>query len=300
MTTLTKTLAVTSLSLAAGAAFQLHLLYRQHAQSHELIQKTAALDVLIRQVRDQRDRTLATLSSLHGVMESTPSQSGKPANENSALAAWLGRVGHLEQSLKEAPGRRIPEMMYLNSNDWLSVTMDNPLDTDAKIRDALSKLRALAKAKPQVAANLSNALLAFRKSNDGLLPSDPAQLQPYLNPRLPDELLRRYEPAPEIAGENDANGLVRDGMRFLGSGRVVLQEKAPVDEDYDTWFGFLENGGRAMLGVSRLGKAVDQARKNFAIANNGQNAATSEQLLPYLSIPIEPAKLKEYWEVNRR
>jgi hypothetical protein len=300
MTALTKTLVVTSLLLAAGAAFQVHLLYRQRVQSHELLQKTAALDSRIRQIRDQRDRTLATLSSAQKAMEPTPLQSGKPATENSALGAWLGRVSHLEQSLKEAPGRGIPEMKYLNSNDWLSVTMDNPLDTDAKIRDALSKLRALAKAKPEVATNLSNALLAYRKSNDGLLPSDPAQLQPYLKPRLPDELLRRYEPAPEVAGENDANGLIRDGMRFLGSGRVVLQEKAPVDEDYDTWFGFMENGGRATLGVSRLGKAVDQAMKSFTLANNGQNAATPEQLLPYLSIPIEPAKLKEYWEVSRR
>jgi hypothetical protein len=143
-------------------------------------------------------------------------------------------------------------------------------------------------------------LLAYRKANNGLLPIDPAQLQPYLNPRLPDELLRRYEPAPEILGENDANGLIRDGMRFLGSGRVVLQEKAPVDEDYDTWFGFLENGGWATLGVSRLGKAVNQAMQRFALANNGQKASTPEQLLPYMPIPIEPMRLKEYWESSRR
>ena len=189
-------------------------------------------------------------------------------------------------------------MKYLNSNDWLSVTMDNPLDTDAKIRAALSKLRALAKAKPQVATNLSNAMLAYRKANGGFPPSDPAQLQPYLNPQLSDAILRRYEPAPEVAGENDAHGLIRDGMRFLGSGRVVLQESTPVDEDYDTWFGFMENGGWATLGVSRIGKVVDQAMKNFTLANNGQDASTPEQLLPYLPIPIEPTKLKEYWEIR--
>ena len=299
MTVLTKTLVVTCLLLAVGAAFQLHLLYRLRTQSHALTQKTAALEIQITQTRDQRDRTLATLSSLQSVVKPTPPQSGKPVTENSALAAWLDRVSRLEQSLKQAPSRGIPEMKFLNSNDWLSVTMDNSLDTDAKIRDALSKLRALAKAKPQVATNLSNAVLAYIKSNDGLLPSHPDQLKLYLNPPLSDELLQRYEPALEIAGENDANGLIRDGMRFLGSGRVVLQERAPVDEDYDTWFGIMEKGGWATLGVSRLGKAVDKAMNTFTQANNGQNASTPEQLLPYLPIPIEPTKLKEYWDVRR-
>ena len=300
MTALTKTLVVTCLLLAVGAAFQLHLLYRQRAPSRELRQNTAALDIKIGQMRDQRDRTLALLSSTQKMMEPAQHQSGKPTTANSELGKWLGRVSHLEQALKQAPGRGIPEMKYLNSNDWLSVTMDNSLDTDAKIRTALSKLRALAKAKPEVATNLSNAVLAYIKSNDGLLPSNPDQLKPYLNPPLSDELLHRYEPAPEIAGENDAHGLIRDGMRFLGSGRVVLQERAPVDEDYDTWFGIMEKGGWSTLGVSRLGKAVNQAEKNFTLANNGQNASTPEQLLPYLPISVESTKLKEYWEANRR
>lgn len=299
MTAFTKTLVVTCLLLAVGAAFQFHLLYRQRALSHELIQKAAALDIEIGQHRDQRDRALTILSSAQKMLEPAQLQSDKPTTDNSELGKWLGRVNHLEQVLKQSPRRGIPEMKYLNSNDWLSVTMDNPLGTDAEIRIALSKLRALAKAKPQVATNLSNAVLAYIKSNDGLLPTNPAQLQPYLNPQLSDEILRRYGPAPEVAGENDAKGLIRDGMQFLGSGRVVLQETTPVDEDYDTWFGFVQNGGWATLQVSRLGKAVNQARRDFTLANNGQNASTPEQLLPYLPLPMDPTKLKEYWEVSR-
>ncbi len=300
MTALTKTLGVTALLLAVGAAFQLHLLHRQRAESRELTQKTAALDVRIGQTRDQRDQALADLSSMQKMVAPAQTESGKPVAGNSELGRWLERVNHLEQALKQTPDREIPEMKYLSSNDWLSVTMGNSLETDAKIRGALSKLRALAKAKPQVAANLSKAVAAYIKSNDGRLPADAGQLKPYLNPSLPDELLRRYEAAPEIAGENDAKGLVRDGMQFLGSGRVVLQEKAPVDEDYDTWIGILEKGGWATLGVSRLGKAVTQAEKSFALANHGQDASTPEQLIPYLTLQIDSAKLNEYWEVHRR
>lgn len=299
MTALTKTLAATSLLLTVGAISQLHLLHRQRAETLDLIQRSTVLDSRITQLRDQRDRTLATFSSAQILMEPAQPRSGKRPNENSELGAWLGRVSRLEQALKQNPARRIPEMKFLNSNDWLSVTMDNPLDTDAKIRGALSKLREMAKMKPQVATNLSNALQAYRRANDGRLPSDSTQLQQFLNPPLPDELLRRYEPAPEIAGENDANGLNRDGMRVTGSGRVVLQEKTPVDEDYDTWFGFTEKGGWCRLGVSRLGKTVSQAMGNYTRANNGQIASTPEELIPYLPIPTEPVKLKEYWDVGR-
>ena len=298
MTTLTKTLIATSLLLAAGVAYQINLFSRQRSQSNALAQKAAALDIQIGRIGEQRDRMLADLSAAQKMMESMAFHPN-PTNGDSALSAWLGRVSQLEQYLKRVPGRGIPEMKYLNSNDWLSVTMNNPLDTDARNREALNRLRSLAKSKPQVATNLSNALQAYRKSNNGLLPTDPTQLRPYLNPQLPDELLRRYEPAPEVAGENDANGLIRDGMQFLGSGRVVLQEKAPVDDDYDTWFGFQEKGGWATLRVSQIARTVDQAMKAFRQANEGQTAATVEQLLPYLATPVEPARLKEYWEVSR-
>ena len=299
MIALTRTLFATSCLLAAGVAYQIHLLSRQRSQAHALGQKTETLDAQIGRIREQRDKALAALATAQKMTESANLPS-HPTNEGSLLDAWLGRVNQLEQYLRQVPERGIPEMKYLNSNDWLSVTMDNPLDTDAQKREALNKLRTLAKAKPEVATNLSNALQAYRKSNNGLLPSDLAQLRSYLNPQLSDELLRRYEPAPEVAGENDANGLRRDGMQFLGSGRVVFQERAPVDEDYDTWFGFMEKGGWATLKVSQLGKTVNQAMKDFTQANSGETAATSEQLLPYFVKPIDPKKLKEYWDSRFR
>jgi hypothetical protein len=298
MTTITKALAATSFLLAVGVAYQLHLLYGQRAQSQALIRKIAALNLKIEQSRGQRDRTLAGLSAAHSLMESAQLPPDRP-NRDSGLDAWLGRVRQLEQCLRQTPERKIPEMQYLNSNDWLSVTLDNQLDTDAKIRVALCKLRALAKAKPEVATNLSSALQAYRKANDGLLPSDPSQLRPYLNPSLSDDVLRRYGPAAEVAGENDANGAIRDGIMFLGSGKVVLQEKSPVDEDYDTWIGFMEKGGWATGRISQLGKTMDRAMQDFTQINNGQVATTSEQLLPYLPVSVDPGKLKEYWEVGR-
>jgi len=189
-------------------------------------------------------------------------------------------------------------MRFLTSNDWLSVTLDSPLKNDAEIRDALSKLRQIAKMKPQMVTNLASALKAYAKANNGEYPSNPLQLRSYLNPALANDILQRYEPAPEVAGKNDSNGIVLDGLHLTGSGRVILQERAPVDEDYDTWIGFTEKGGWATTGISQIAKTVNQAARAFIKANNGQDASTPEQLLPYFSTPVDPVRLKEYWDVS--
>lgn len=295
-----KTLIVFLAALAVMTIYQEHLFSQRREELRALTQKTGAEELHIQQIRGQRDRILSALSATQAAIESTQYQN-KYAAGNTELAGWLNRVNQLKQWLRGAPEKRIPELQYLNSNDWLSVTLDNTLNTEAKIRDALSKLRAIAKLKPQVVTNLNNALQSYGKANNGVPLSDPVQLRPFSNPQLPEDILRRYELVPEIAGKNDANGgATRDGLRMLGSGRIILQEKAPVDEDYDTWLIFTEKGGWATGGTSRLGTMVDQAMGAYAKANKDQPASAPEQLLPYFPAPVDQTKLKEYWEVSRR
>ncbi len=299
MTPATKKLTGLLLTLVVAAGIGFRLLSHQHEKMRTLKKQTEALENRDRQIEWERDRMLAEISAAESAITAVQRQS-KYATTDSELGAWLSRVDRLKQRLRTAPEKKIPEMQFLSSNDWLSVTLDNPLNTDAKIRYALSQLRLMAKMKPQVAGNLAAALQAYGKSNNGLSPSDPRQLQPYLNPPLPDELLQRYEPAPEVPGQNDARDVIRPGLHLRGSGPIVLQEKAPVDDDYDTWIGFTKNKNWAVTEISQLATTVNQAMKSFAQANNGTNATTPEQLLPYLPTSIEPTRLKEYWEVSRR
>ena len=185
-------------------------------------------------------------------------------------------------------------MDFLTSNDWLSVTLNNRLDTNARIREAMSELRAIAKRKPQIVDNIETALRNYSQTNDQP-PSTHTLLRPYLKPQLSDEILQRYEAVPKVPGSNDDNVAIVEGMRMLGSGRIVLREKALVDEDYDTWIVYTEKGGMATGTISEIGKTVAQAARAFNKANNGQEASTPEQLLPFISTPVDPIRLKEYW-----
>jgi hypothetical protein len=297
MNSLTKMLIAAFLVLATSTLFQIQRIHDQREQLHKLARKSGEYEVDNRRLREERDRSFAAITTAQNAIDAMQ-QVGEYAITNSELGAWLGRVNRLKQWLQAAPEKGIPEMQFLSSNDWLSVTLDNPLDSDAKIRDALSKLRYIAKTKPQVGPNLMQALRAYSKTHVQP-PSDPTELRPYLNPPLSDEILQRYQPVPEIAGENDANGAIRDGVRIMVSGRIALQEKAPVDEDYDTWIVYTEKGGSTMGGVSQLGKMVNQAMRALNKANNGQDASTPELLLPYLPASVEQTRLKEYWDTSK-
>ena len=297
MTTLTKTLIAASFVLAVGTLFQALRINNQRGPLHALAREIEYNEIKNRRLREERERSLTAITTSQNAINAVQ-HLDKSTITNTELGAWLGRVDRLKQWVKAAPEKGIPEMQFLTSNDWFSVTLDNPLDTDAKIRDALSKLRLIAKTKPQVAPNLMQALKAYSQSHNQPL-SDPVELRPYLNLPLPDEILQRYKAVPEVAGTNDANVAIYNGMRMLGSGRFVLQEKAPVDEDYDTWIVFTAKGGSIESGMSQLGKMVDQAMQAFNKANKGQEASTPEQLLPYFPTPVEPNRLKEYWEVSK-
>ncbi len=296
MTILNKTLIASAAVLAIGMGVQCHRLLDQQAQSDFLASQSAALKIQIEQSRQQRDQTLATLAGIQADLESVRHQT-HPATGNTELDLWVARVDRLKQWLRAAPEKRIPEMQYLTTNDWFSVTVDNPLDTDARIRTALSKLRAMAKAK--ISQNIINGLKNYAKANPGDIPTDPLQLQPYVNPPLSDDILQRYEIAPEVPGKNDANGAFRDRFRTENNARIVLQEKFPVDADYDTWSAFTEKGVWMVIPISgELDTMVSTAMEAYSKANPGHKVTSPEQLLPYLPTSVDQTKLKEYWDVR--
>ncbi len=297
MTTLTKTLIATSFALTVGAFFQIQRIHNNEKQLHDLRRKAEENETNNRRLRTEKTPILSTLATTQKAIEAAQQLGKYTTGNESELSEWLGRVEKLKQTLHTAPEKRIPEMEFLTSNDWLFVALNNNLDTNAKIRDALSELRAIAKRKPQIATNISTALQNYSKANHRP-PSDPTLLRPYLNPPLSDEILQRYETIPEVPGKTDGDVATVDGMRVVGSGGSVLKEKAPVDEDYDTWIVYLEKGGSVTGWVSQIGKIVSQAVRSFSKANNGQAASTPEQLLPYLSTPVDPVRLKEYWGVS--
>lgn len=291
---LTKTLAVTSALSVLGLLLLIQQGQTQRENLAKLSEEFAAGEREIRQTQAERGRITTEISAAQASIESIAFETKHPGDDT-ALSQWLARVERLKQWLKANPEKRIPEMMFLTSNDWLSATLDITLDTDAKIRNALSKLRATAKQKPAVSRNLMAALPKYYKVTGQPL-SDPDQLSSYLNPALPKEILQRYEVVSEIPRVNDHTTVTTpEGMRMVGSGRIVLKEKAPVDEDYDTWIVYTEKGSASTGTVSAIGKMVTQAERAFNKANHEQVVTAAEQLLPYFQQPVDQTRLKEYW-----
>ena len=289
----------TVLALLGGVLFQGWLLAGQYRSRQAAADQVATAQKQLHDLRQEKIRADAQRIALEkeiAAMIDEVATTGPAANDT-GLLAWLRRVDRLQEWLQKNPGKQIPEMQFLNSNDWLSATFDNRMETEAQIRLALKKLRTLAKAKAEISQNLSQAIGAYARDHGGTPISDVAQLKAYLQPPLGDNILTRYEIVPEIPGENDRNGVNRDGTKIRGAGRIVLQESVPADPDYDTRLIFMEQGASTTI-VGRLGKAVSEATTAFIKANPGQRLSQPGQLLPYLTPPVDEQALREYWEVK--
>jgi hypothetical protein len=295
----TRVLIVTFLALLGGTLFQSWLLAGQNRERDAAARQLVDAQQRILDWQQERQRAEARRAALEKEISEEAAETTTRARDDAGLTGWLLRVERLKDWLQQNPARRIPEMQFLNSNDWLSATFDNRLETDAQIRLALRKLRTLAKAKPEISANLSQALQAYARAHNGEPITALAQLRAYLQPSLGEDILSRYALVPEIPGVNDRDGVNRDGARFRGAGRIIFEEQAIPDADYDTRLIFMEQGAGSVT-VSGIGRAVDQATTAFIKANPGRAVSGPELLLPYLNPPVDEQALREYWEVKDR
>ena len=88
------------------------------------------------------------------------------------------------------PDKNIPELQYLDPSIWARTAQSANLDTDDGVREAFSELRDTAK---QIfAPQIGQALRAYVTANNGQLPTDPSQLQPYMGSVDP-AILARYQ-----------------------------------------------------------------------------------------------------------
>ena len=249
----------------------------------------------LRQLTVERDRQREELDRISRELETMAPVTRQEFAHDSALSGWLNRVERLKGVLAENPQWKIPEMSYLTSNDWLSVTLENSLSTNAEIRNALSKLREMAKAKPQMGPNFFQALYAFARAHEGRFPEEVAALIPFLKPELPNGILTRYRVPPK----GSPSGATVDSVRamLLQNGPLVLEEVDPVDDDYDTQLIFMD-GGWSLYQTSKVGEAVGDASSAYEKANPKKRPENADQLLPYLASPVDLTRLREYWAVT--
>jgi hypothetical protein len=194
--------------------------------------------------------------------------------------AWTAKVSKLKQRLEEMPDAKIPELQFLNDQDWLTAA-SKKLDTDADYRRALATLRSMAENK--FGKMYQHALQSYLDSNNNQYPTDVSQLESYFNPPIDEAVLQRWKLIPA----NNANG--SEGL----GGNLVLTEKVPVDELFDSRNTIgLHSSGTGGFFFFDNGIVLAPLYKAFATANPRINpglAPSASQLLPYATTQEQQA-----------
>ena len=157
----------------------------------------------------------------------SPQTKENGTNENdsleSAMRLWVSRVNRLKQRLEEMPEKKIPELQFLTAEEWLDVGQSYfEDDKGTNIGRVLSELRRMGKSR---FANLAGyALNEYTIANNGELPNELSQLQPYFTSPVSDDILQRYK-------------LLHTGkLADLPNSEPIIGEKAIVDEKFDSRF----------------------------------------------------------------
>src|ERR1043166_5629846 len=300
MTTLQKTLITTTIVAAVGTGIyearqasilqtKVQTFQQQQAPLAEQIQQLqrehdAATNrlALSQQENAQLKQNTAELLKLRGEMALLKAAAVKSDNDSTKTAAqsWLSRVDQLKNRLTQDPAAKIPELQFVTEQDWLNAARGE-LHTEADYRRALSTLRSAGESK--VGSLLKKALTGYMRSNSGQKPTDLGQLQPYFDSPLDDAVLQRWEIAPATT------------VKSLGlGGDVIITQKAPVDDVFDTRYGIGPDGFGSTDFLSReVAPTMDPVWEAFRAAHNGQWPDDVSQLQPYATTPEQQAALQK-------
>ena len=243
----------------------------------------ALVALVVHQVASRPTPSPAPVAAIPPALAATPAPATALAAKAVAAAARATpgsaedmRVALLRQLFTELPAQSLPELRLLAPSDWVEVARAHELDSTADIRVALAKLRSIARKK--FAAPMQTALRRFTEGTGGVLPTDIAQLAPYLDAPADAEMLARYE-------------LTRSGK--LGeSDEKLIREKATSDMilsvGLDGWH--MKNnsdfapaaGETEMEALARAAKAVDAAL--------GPESTLATEMMPGLATMAEGMK----------
>jgi hypothetical protein len=295
MTTVQKITAAAALAAIVGTGlYQARQASLLRKQVQNLLQQRVPLQEQIRQLSGQRDEAtnkLATaqeeINQLQKEVAEVPKLRGdimrlsrdsrelaqlragdaSASNQSKALS-WENRVIQLKERLQQTPSSQIPELQLLTDEDWLNAAKGD-LKTETDFRKALSALRGAAEGK--LASMLQPALKAYMKANNDQFPTDAVQLQPYFASAVDPAILQRWEVMPAYR------------IRSLGmGGDMVISQKTPVDDVFDTCFGIGPNGyGSTDFLSKNTGDIVGPLYTAFSQAHNGDMPDDPSALLAY-------------------
>ncbi|HWA07835.1 MAG TPA: hypothetical protein VG838_00055 [Opitutaceae bacterium] len=213
-----------------------------------------------------RDHPISSPASKTADKESAnPNSSANDAAFENALDAWIDKARRLSRYLETHPERKIPQLSLVTPQDWLEVTKDKDLESDADYREALGNLRGIArrKAAPTVTAALRQAVM----ENHGEAPSSLQALTPFLPADFDPACLQQLAVNP--------SGAI-DGLREIGGKPTFFL----VDNAVDLWDGTLfyaaDGGYGSHAAKPRQQSAIQHAIADFTRANGSPPAEFSQ------------------------
>ncbi len=310
MTALQKTIVTATIAVLAGAGiYEARQASTLRSQVQNLEQQQASLTGQIHQFQIEREGASQRIASLRDDIERLNQSTGELLKlrgevtrlRNGAQAVaqmdndptvqlartWKAKELKLRQLFEQKPDQRIPEMQFLNDEQWLDVAKTSDLDSTRGIRVAFSNIRAVATI--AFAAKIQMALHTYMRASKNILPDSPLQLEKYFNPPVENAavMLSRYEML-------DQETQSKEGYK----GASIIQ-KVLVDR--------IDNAhliGVGMTGYApRKGQdhaAVDYPRellpvlKAYMDANNHTTPLDFDEYKPYITTPEQQAALDKF------
>jgi RNA polymerase sigma factor (sigma-70 family) len=304
MTTLQKTLVTATLAAAVGTGiFEAHQASQLREQNQTLQQQQTPLAEQIQKLqRAHEDATnqLADLLADNLRLRTNPhemellklrgevtrlrpdaAQVNDPTTQ--AALAWVAKKEKLQKIFAERPDQQIPELRFLKDKDWLNLVKDLNLDSEDDIKFALHHIRTWAKM--SAAPLIQAALKKFIEANNGNFPADTAQLKPYFDQPIEDEILQRYR---VLAGEENKSGWLTD---------MMLVEKTTVNkwQEPPIAIGLKRTGLGPVPDSLHLAfpKELIPAMQSYQNANNRHTPSEFSELKPYVTTPEQENALDD-------
>ena len=314
MTTLQKTVLTTAIAVAVGTGiYEAHQAAKARLETQALTQGQAPLHASIQQLQNELNEAtnrlaamadmLARASSDHHELLALRGEVGRLRRESQeqtqsrsrvagdavplAGQSWLDRLRRLKQRLEQKPEAQIPELKFLEDDEWRDAVIKGKLETDADYDGVLTNL--CANAQGRFLGKASAALAKYMDANNDQFPTEVGQLSPFFETPPGDDLLRRYQIVP--ASSLPPSALIGNKSDWL---LVPKQQETGAGSGW-----FATKGSTTGFTANPLLDIIAPAMKaqfDAAPIVDGRKSTSIRDLGPFLTTPEQKAAYQTLME----
>ncbi len=281
--------------LAVSTIFLYQLRIRLAHIKTEIVSQTESNEVnagkrsMIESLVDQLSKLDTELASAKETIEHDQTTESRERSSRSSVQAtpadyieeWIDRSERLGRFLELNSRFRIPAMSRLTVHDWLVVSEESPLESEADYRIRLSKLRQLAN--ERLINEIMDAWREYDNQSNGRPLSDLQDLANYSDGEVNAEALKLYRLA--TAEEKSA---IKGKSKM---GQIAIWADKPIDEIWDRPIIISKIGGNIRPSVGdRLTGIVETALTKFE-SEHGRAATSSDELTSFAPIEADQTDL---------